>query len=692
MGNVKRPLEISDLALVEYISSPDAANDGKFASFVMKTAGADLDSFVSDIYEVPVSGGEFYRITSDGGNKELPKYSPDGNCLAFLSDKSGDRQIWVFDRRTRESKMLTKLRHGVSYFTWSNNGKKIAFVAALWPGEENLAFTPLSPMEKAERLANRENSPIVIEDLMYKFDETYGIVDGSYTQIGVLDINNSDDSLNGDLNAKMLTSGKVNYKMPVFSPDGDVLAFYGCPYNDHRITRNQIFVCGTDGAGMRQLTDNLLIPAASPVIYTREGIIYLELIETNGVHAQKPRRISSYGAKTNDLFPEVCECYGIDAMSIGKTAMGTDNPVCQLSECDSERGAFLYFISSDNGAVNLFRFSLASQKIEKIIGGKISIHSFCPPKNGKIIFTRGDTTTIAEVYVFDTEKGTETRLTHTNLWLNEREISTPEEMWVESADKTVKIHGFVVRPAEFKENKKYPAVLDIHGGPVVFYSFDFWFEFQYLAARGMAVVYCDPRGSAGFGLDFQKHEHAWGKNSYDDLMSFLDAAIEKGFIDEKKVGVTGGSYGGMMTGLMITSSNRFAAAVNQRNLCNLSTSYGTGDMGSIRDDKDFKSMLKMLTGRVESRSTIITGIDKIKTPLLILHGTHDYRCSFEQAEQLFIAMKDRNPDVPVKLVAFPGENHNLTRGGKQHFQQAHLKEMADWFELYLKAKEDKENA
>ena len=188
-----------------------------------------------------------------------------------------------------------------------------------------------------------------------------------------------------------------------------------------------------------------------------------------------------------------------------------------------------------------------------------------------------------------------------------------------------------------------------------------------------------------YGKEYEKG--AWDGSAYDDLMAFLDAAIGLGFIDETRLGVTGGSYGGFMTNYIIGHTSRFAAAVSQRNLCNRATSYGTGDMGSIFEGP-FKGCYRSLMGRMQGRSSTIKTIDRISTPLLILHATNDYRCSFEQGEQMFIAMKDRRPDIPVRFAAFPGENHGLTREGNAYAQTGHLKEMADWFTKYLKAEEE----
>jgi dipeptidyl aminopeptidase/acylaminoacyl peptidase len=242
----------------------------------------------------------------------------------------------------------------------------------------------------------------------------------------------------------------------------------------------------------------------------------------------------------------------------------------------------------------------------------------------------------------------------------------------------------ICRPAHFVEGKKYPAVLYVHGGPTVCFTNDFWHEIHTLANAGYAVVYCDPRGSFGYGLKFSNGSDSWGMPAYEDLMGFLDYAISLGFIDEKRVGITGGSYGGYMTCKIVMMTNRFAAAVGQRVFVNQATSYGTGDMGFYSAGRKWSEINIKDCLIKRARGSIIRNIDKLTTPMLLLHGYSDYRCSFEQSEQMFISIKERRGDVPVRLVMFPGENHGVSRTGLLHFQQHHVQEMIDWFNIYLK--------
>ena len=298
-------------------------------------------------------------------------------------------------------------------------------------------------------------------------------------------------------------------------------------------------------------------------------------------------------------------------------------------------------------------------------------------ENGQIVTIQADWLHPAELWM-NGEK-----LTDSNPWLSEYALADVEEHWVKSKDGKADLQYFLVKPVSFEKNKQYPAVLDIKGGPTTMYGLTFWHEFQALASLGMAVIFGNPRGSTGFGRAYCAGGVCWGNEAMDDLVQFVEDAISKGFIDEKRVGVTGGSYGGYMTNKLIGRTNVFAAAVTQRCLANTATSYGTGDMGfvSSRPIPKHFHMLDYLEDR--ARGNIISYIDHFKAPLLILHAYQDYRCGFEQAEQVFIPMKERNPEIPCRMVMFPNENHGMIRNGKLYHQVRHLQEMTNWFIKYL---------
>lgn len=664
----QRRLALDDLRRIHYLTDPQLSPDGADAAFTVRVA--DGAGYRAQVYQLALPDGE---PTAVGGGESLPRYSPDGGTLAFLSSRSGEPQVWLQDRATGSQRQLTHLRHGIRSYAWSPDGKRIAFEASLWPGEDAAAFSPMAPMEKAAWRKERAAAPIVVEELMYKFDETYGVVDGSRSRIGVIDT---------ACGSAKLVSPAFDCRFPAWSADSEQLAFYGYPHTGRKARQAELFLCHLGTSHTEQRTEGLRTAAATAAIFTPDGhLLYpADVREENGEPIQKLFHIPAEGGEGICLFPAGELCHGVGDFATGRNALPDESPLFQLGR----EGEDVFFLSGWQGCTGVYRLPLSGKKeIEALVRGNFSVRSFHAPVNGRLLYIRGDAAVIGELYLLDAASGTETCLTRFNSWLDAVELSQPEELWVDSADGTAKIQGWLLPPVGQKANARCPAVLEIHGGPQVYFAREFWFEFQYLAARGFAVVYCNPRGSAGYGTDFQLAEHGWGAASLSDLTTFLDAAVAKGYIDEDRLGVTGGSYGGNMTLRLITGSDRFKAAAAQRALSNLATSYGTGDMGFVGDDKDFTTMLRTLTDRARGRTSLINRVDSIKTPLLILHATRDYRCSFVEAEQLFIAMKDRCPDIPVRMVAFPGENHNMTRSGRIDAQQIHLEEMAAWFETYL---------
>ena len=664
----KRRLKLSDLLDVEYPACPALSPDGKKGAFVCWKAEPETGKFAPALWKTGLEKMDAAPLFSDSARRMLPRFSPDGETLYYLSDKGSSPrvyQLWKYENGAETR--LSSLRHGISWYSLSADGTQIAFEAPFWLEErKELAFTPLTGEERAAWEAARARRPIEVTEIMYKFDETYGIPDGSVNQLGTLSL------LTGE--TRLLTLEEPQHHLPAFSPDGNRLACWRFPHGGWKKKRGELTVYTPDSV-YTQLTDDIAALSDNPPVWMdNETLAYGGYLISGEDFAPGFFTVKASGGGPEPL--PAPGCYGPGAMPTGHTAYGYPG------ELNRKNGDELLFQAADRGTLGVYSFR--DGHTARLTAEKCCIQGF-DAAGKKLLLVKGAPRHIADLFLLDRETGEERQLTHLNGWMDEVGLPELAELEVPSADGKVKIHGWVLKPAGYKEGETYPAVLDIHGGPECFYPFDWWFEFYYLSARGMAVVWCDPRGSVSYGKEYEKG--AWDGSAYDDLMAFLDAAIGLGFIDETRLGVTGGSYGGFMTNYIIGHTSRFAAAVSQRNLCNRATSYGTGDMGSIFEGP-FKGCYRSLMGRMQGRSSTIKTIDRIFTPLLILHATNDYRCSFEQGEQMFIAMKDRRPDIPVRFAAFPGENHGLTREGNAYAQTGHLKEMADWFAKYLKAEEE----
>ncbi|MDR1331221.1 MAG: S9 family peptidase [Tannerella sp.] len=340
----------------------------------------------------------------------------------------------------------------------------------------------------------------------------------------------------------------------------------------------------------------------------------------------------------------------------------------------------LFYVSTIIDQAHLIHQAFRDAKVNILTKGQIAVSEFLPYKDGFLIAAlveqRG-----SEVYFLD-KKGVLTQLTSINKPLfDEHKIVSPLEITFTNGEGR-KLNGYVLPPAYYEKGKKYPAILDIHGGPKSTYGTVFFHEMQYWANQGYAVLFTNPTGSSGRGNDFADIRGKIGTVDYNDLMNFVDAAIEQsGFIDENRLGVTGGSYGGVMTNWIIGHTDRFKAAASQRSASSWLTFSNTSDIGYTFTYTYFGTDLWKNHDLLWDRSPLKYA-DRVKTPTLFLHSEEDYRCWLVEGLQMYYALQYF--EVPSRIVIFKGENHELSRSGKPVNRIKRLDEITKWFDNYLK--------
>ena len=331
---------------------------------------------------------------------------------------------------------------------------------------------------------------------------------------------------------------------------------------------------------------------------------------------------------------------------------------------------------------------MRSGKVESLTSGDWDVYSYdSTPDQSRMVMAISTTTNIGDIYVIDGKSKTPSQITHVNEELfSQLDLPAPEELWVKSFDGRM-IQTLVQKPPQFDSTKKYPTILNIHGGPHSTYGFNFFHEMQWMAARGYVVVYPNPRGSTSFGQDFGNViQYHYPGDDYKDLMASVDAVIAKGWADPDHLGVTGGSGGGVLTNWIIGHTNRFKAAVSMRSIANWADWWYTADFTQFRptwfrgapfdEEADFKE-----------RSPI-TYVKQMNTPLMLIEGGEDYRTPPSAGgEQLFRALKYLKK--PVVMVQFPGESHELSRSGKPKHRTERLDHIVGWFDIYLQNKPNK---
>ncbi len=358
-------------------------------------------------------------------------------------------------------------------------------------------------------------------------------------------------------------------------------------------------------------------------------------------------------------------------------SVGSD---CRYGESDTFKvdGNYLYFETTEWNSSYINRID-ENGHIEKITKEKGSVDGFDVHK-GNILFVGMRNMKLQELYLLKDEK--EEQITFFNEWVSEsKKISSPERIAFET-EPGITIEGWILKPVDFDSNKKYPTILDIHGGPKTVYGEVFYHEMQYWANEGYAVIFCNPRGSDGRGNEFSDIRKKYGTVDYDDLMKFTDIMLKTySFIDKKRLGVTGGSYGGFMTNWIIGHTDRFAAAASQRSISNWISDFGTTDIGYYFTDNEMGGTPWNNHEKLWFHSPLKYA-DKAKTPTLFIHSQEDYRCWLAEGLQMFTALKYHG--VEARLCMFKGENHELSRSGKPKHRIRRLKEITGWMNKYLK--------
>lgn len=679
-----------DLPKITYVSWPAISHDGKYSACVKYKGEEETGGFPSAIHLINNETGEEYRLTDKGHSEKMPVFLRNSDMMLFLSDESGEWQVWSRDidcssgDQGGTSKQLTHLRHGVIRYDVSEATQKITFEALLWPQEvsDGSWFSEMDPEEKKAWEEKIEWTPYVASDLIYKMDDWFGMRKGEFSHIGYQDLLSAEG---GETHDPVIVDTKGKEAVyPAWSHDGKKLAFHCYIYGGAKGRNAEVAVFDTETEELITVTKDIGIYADHMPLWTADdnSVIACGFPQFDDYSTlRRPYCIDTASLEYTSLISSEngTDRYDVDPAPAGRTERADYRSFMTLDR----EGKKLYFRSFREGSGIVCSVSMADPaRIEIELEGR-DIYAFALSGKGDIAYTEAGYYEPADLYYMSHEGRGSGRLTHSNDWLGEYSLGEVREGVTKSRDGETDLQYWIVTPPGFDPEAKYPAVYDAKGGPETCYGRSFWHEFQTLAAKDIVVIYGNPRGSVGYGRAFNKDAVCWGDKAMLDHLTIIDAAIAEGYIDTEHLGFTGGSYGGYMTMKLIGRTDTFTAAVAQRALANPVTSYGTGDMGFISSGEipeDF-TMMEYLKDR--GRNNIISYVDEMKTPLLILHASDDYRCGFEQAEQIFIPMHERNPEIPLRLVRFPGENHGLTRMGRLHSQMRHLKELSAWFRRYL---------
>lgn len=665
MSETKRALTADDLTNINVYSDPQHTPDGRGYTFVSTTVN-DKNEYESHLFFQNLSGNEPSQWTFEDAKNSNSRFSPDGKKVVFQSTRSGLPQLWLLHTDGGEANQITTFKNGAVNPSWSKDGKSIIFSAQLDKGDDVTDQSEQSKEEQQKEKEEKSKQPLVVNRLKYKSD-AQGFHDDKRNQIVLFDVENK--------TFNQLTTEDTNHNFEDISPDGKLV----------------LFTANLNDDADYELTNDLFLLNIS----TKEST---KLTNGNGAYANASfspsgAKIASFGheyayqgATLNDLYVFDVESGNRITLSdewdiqlgdamIGDTRLGqsTSGPVWDQDEKQ------LFFLGTDFGATGLYQANLNGD-LEVLYKDHNHVFGFSY-NTGTFILGISTPTNPCNFYQLDSE-GKLARLTNANQeFLSEVSLSEPETLTFNAEDGW-EIQGWLLKPYGFEEGEKYPFVLEIHGGPHAMYGQTFFHELQLLAAKGYVVLYTNPRGSHGYGQSFvDACREDYGGKDYTDLMSAVDYVLkEYDFIDEDRLGVTGGSYGGFMTNWIVGHTNRFKAAVTQRCISNWLSFYGVSDIGYFFTKWELGKDLLEDPTKLWDFSPLKYAED-VETPLLIVHGEKDFRCPIEQGEQMFVTLKHLRKEV--EFVRFPGANHELSRSGKPEMRIARLNHISGWFEKYL---------
>ncbi|MBI1730138.1 S9 family peptidase [Candidatus Acetothermia bacterium] len=633
------------------VADPSLSPDGSTLIFSKSEIDQETMQGQSKLTKMNLEDGEISPFTQ-GPKDSMPKHSPDGESVAFLrADAKQRRQLWLIPTRGGEARQLTKVPGGLSDFSWAPDSVRIAFIADVDPDPLPDDHDPIKdPRTK------------VVRRIRYRFD-TLGWLGDKHRHLFVMGLQDSEPS--------QLTDGDWDDASPAWSPDGKNIAFVSSRTEDHEFTMcSELYVISSKG-GKPQLRSNglrsvaaacwspdgtklLTIGSEDPQIASgTQGCLY---ILNNG---RAPKAITDDSIKPTAGFGPI-----IPAPQIGWTASGQ-----------------IYFIGESKGETFLYSIHESGSDLKKITGGSMLITqvSFDAEMSHAVIASASPTS-VGDLHSLEIRTKKLNKLTAFNREFFATHPPAAWEKFVQTRGK-IKIESRLFFPPDFSPKKRYPLILDIHGGPHgVFYdSFVLWN--QVWATHGYLVLCVNPRGSTTYGSDFVKSVLAdWGGEDFKDIMGAVDEVCSRSYVDKKRLGVHGYSYGGFMTSWVVGHDTRFKAACVGAPCIDLPSFYGTSDIGVPFGEiqwggtrfENYEGYLK---------HSPLTYVENVKTPVLLLHGEADHRCNIEQSEQYFLALKRLGKEV--EFVRFPGCSHLFLRFGHPKLRQEYLQRTLDWFNKYL---------
>jgi dipeptidyl aminopeptidase/acylaminoacyl peptidase len=673
----QKPFTAEDLYELKSVEDAQISPDGKRVAFVKVDVDRIGNKYERHIWLVALEEKNpkprqfsFAEKSSDFS----PRWSPDGRTLAFVSTRAEKPQIYLIGLEGGEARPLTTAKtapHGATNPVWSLDGRRIAFLSSVNAEERAREDSgesdppPASAIEAKHRKELKEDKeqkktdPRVITRLPYRTGTEY--YDDRFSHIYVVDAD-------GDGKPYRVTDGDLNFNSISWTKDGAAIISQQSRRPDYDPWFYQAVV-RINAVGKRR-------PYR---LISRPGHEYFSpKVSPDGkwIAAMRVGDEGSFGQRTRLAILPVA------GGAARELAAEFDRSLVEFQWSPDARA--IYFLGGDRGDIGLYRVGVGRGAVTRVVGGRRMVLGFSVDRAGQAAFVAHTPERPGDVHVAPLTGKSEKRLTDFNdKLLAQRLIAPIEEVW-HSAPDGRRIQGWLMRPVGFRKGQKVPLAVNMHGGPWVMWGPSMpavWLEWQLHAARGYAVYFCNPRGSEGYGEAFSLIiRNDWGDHVMRDILAGVDHVVKMGFVNAKRMALTGGSYAGYMTAWIVSHDHRFACAWAQRGLFNLMSFFGTSDVPQLIE-REFETLGFDDLEKLWKQSPL-SYVRNIQTPLVIEHQDQDYRCPVSEAEQLYAALKRLKREVV--LIRYPREGHEMSRSGEPQHRVDRLNRMVAWFDQHCR--------
>jgi dipeptidyl aminopeptidase/acylaminoacyl peptidase len=672
----KRFITENDLLKFTWIADPQIAPDGSTVAFVRVTVNEKENRYETSLFTVPASGAEDPRQLTSNVRDTMPRWSPDGRRIAFVRsiEKDGKPQpgqVYLLDMHGGEAYPLTGDTKGVTSLAWSPDGKTIAFTA------------PSGGDEGEKKEDQKVKSDVqVITRAVYRSNGNPTYVDPArHTHIFTVATGGA-----GKPQVKQITDGEYDEREIEWAPDGSKIYFTSTrvPEAYYQPNDSDLYSVSAAGGTMTKVASIDGVISAPSVSPDGNRLAFVGTLHGNPVRSYSQPDLFVVDAAPGGTPQNLTAAYDFDIpggiggdQAAPRGASG--NPIVW-----SKDGASLITVSAEHGSANLKRVTIATGKVDALTDGNEAVMAYsATPDALKVVAVISTQTNIGDLFMIEAKPRQITKV-NDELFKDIRQ-SEPEEIWYKSFDGK-NIQGWILKPPDFDPGRKYPLILEIHGGPHSAYGNVYTHEFQWMAAKGYVVLFTNPRGSTSYGQEFGNIiQFHYPGDDYKDLMAGVDELVKRGYVDANRMGVTGGSGGGLLTNWTITQTQRFKAAVAQRDIADWYGFWFTADFwlsqpswfrkAPWEDPQDFAA-----------RSPI-THVANVTTPTMYVLGDQDYRTPpADGGEMMFRALKYRK--IPTVMVRFPRESHELSRSGEPKHRVERLQHIVGWMDQWLQGKKN----